>query len=119
MQELMKGENGQLPRLLVDAVNCREMVSSVEKAPAGIRYKGETKVVFKIKKSEKLAPKTGVALSVLPVAIMQIPIFPVLRSDFCPYQASRRFSLSYFTKIARGNCPGTSERPARKQETWF
>ena len=41
MQELMKGENGQLPRLLVDAVNCREMVSSVEKAPAGIRYKGE------------------------------------------------------------------------------
>nr|DAW78361.1 MAG TPA: hypothetical protein [Caudoviricetes sp.] len=42
-----------------------------------------------------------------------------MRSDFCPYQASRRFSLSYFTKIAWGNCPGTSERPARKQETWF
>ncbi len=56
MQELMK-EGGKLPHLLVDAVNCREMVSSIEKAPAGIKYKGTMKIVYKIKKTEKLAPK--------------------------------------------------------------
>lgn len=77
MQELMKGENGQLPRLLVDAVNCREMVSSVEKAPAGHRYKGETKVVFKIKKSEKLAPK-------------KLPMFSTNFSDAFKYLMMRR-----------------------------
>ncbi|MDO4165519.1 MAG: hypothetical protein Q4D56_14235 [Bacteroides sp.] len=57
MQELMRGDNGALPLLRVDEVNCRELVSSMEKAPAGIRYKGESKVVFKVKKSEKLPPK--------------------------------------------------------------
>ena len=43
--------------LLVDAMNCKEMVSSVEKAKAEIKYRGNSKVVFKVKKSEKLAPK--------------------------------------------------------------
>lgn len=89
MQELMKGENGQLPRLLVDAVNCREMVSSVEKAPAGIRYKGETKVVFKIKKSEKLAPK-------------KLPMFSTNFSDAFKYLMMRR-NWRRIVRIARGN----------------
>ena len=89
MQELMKGENGQLPRLLVDAVNCREMVSSVEKAPAGIRYKGETKVVFKIKKSEKLAPK-------------KLPMFSTNFSDAFKYLMMRR-NWRRVVRIARGN----------------
>lgn len=57
MQELMKEENPRLPLLRVDAVNCRELCSSIEKAPAGIRYNGTEKIVFKVKKSEKLAPK--------------------------------------------------------------
>lgn len=57
MQELMKEGGKKLPRLLVDAVNCKELVSSIEKAPAGIRYSGTEKIVFKVKKSEKLAPK--------------------------------------------------------------
>lgn len=62
MQELMRedadpGKRLNLPRLRVDAVNCRELVSSIEKAPAGIKYRGESKVVYKVKKSEKLAPK--------------------------------------------------------------
>lgn len=57
MQELMNGSNKALPILLIDAVNCKEMVSSVEKAPAGIKYKGKQKIVFKVKKSEKLKPK--------------------------------------------------------------
>lgn len=56
MQELM-GDKGKLPKLLVDEINCKELISSIEKAPAGIRYKGESKVIFKVKKSEKLAPK--------------------------------------------------------------
>ena len=57
MQEIMGGTNENLPILLVDAVNCKEMVSSVEKAKAEIKYRGNSKVVFKVKKSEKLAPK--------------------------------------------------------------
>ena len=89
MQELMNGENGQLPRLLVDAVNCREMVSSFEKAPAGIRYKGETKVVFKIKKSEKLAPK-------------KLPMFSTNFSDAFKYLMMRR-NWRRIVRIARGN----------------
>ena len=35
----------------------KEMISSVEKAKAEIKYRGNSKVVFKVKKSEKLAPK--------------------------------------------------------------
>lgn len=57
MQELMRGDSNRLPQLLVDVVNCKELVSSIEKAPAGIRYSGTEKIVFKVKKSEKLAPK--------------------------------------------------------------
>ena len=57
MLEFMTGDNKALPILLIDAVNCKEAVSSIEKAPAGIRYKGQQKIVYKIKKSEKLAPK--------------------------------------------------------------
>lgn len=56
MQELMSEKNPQLPILKIDTVNCRETVSSVEKAPAGIKYKGQQKIVYKIKKSEKLKP---------------------------------------------------------------
>ena len=57
MQVIMGGTNKNLPILLVDAMNCKEMVSSVEKAKAEIKYRGNSKVVFKVKKSEKLAPK--------------------------------------------------------------
>lgn len=38
-------------------MNCRETISSIEKAPAGIRYKGQQKIIYKVKKSEKLEPK--------------------------------------------------------------
>ena len=53
MQEIMGGTNKNLPILLVDAVNCKEMVSSVEKAKAEIKYRGNSKVVFKVKKYRK------------------------------------------------------------------
>lgn len=58
MQEIMGGTNKNLPILLVDAVNCKEMVSSVEKAKAEIKYRGNSKVVFKVKKSESWHQKT-------------------------------------------------------------
>lgn len=57
MQELMSGKNKQLPHLLVDAVNCREMVASVELARAEVQYRNNQKVVHKVKKSERLEPK--------------------------------------------------------------
>lgn len=53
MQMLMEGHPA-LPRLLVDAVDCKEMVSSIELARAEITYVGDAKVVRKVKKSEKL-----------------------------------------------------------------
>jgi hypothetical protein len=56
MQELMSGNNKALPTLVIDALNCRELISSIEKAPAEIKYSGQQKSVVKIKKSEKLAP---------------------------------------------------------------
>lgn len=77
MQELMKENGSKLPRLLVDAVNCKEMVSSIEKAPAGIRYSGTQKIVFKIKKSEKLAPK-------------KLPMFSTNFSDAFKYLMMRK-----------------------------
>lgn len=57
MYELMDGHNHRLPRLLVDAVNCAEMVSSIEGARAEIKYRGAQKVVAKVKRTEKLEPK--------------------------------------------------------------
>jgi hypothetical protein len=43
---------------------------------------------------------------------MQIPIFPVLRSDFCPYLGIPPFfPLSYFTKIAWAIAPGLLSGP--------
>lgn len=57
MQELMRGSNKKLPALLVDALNCPELVSSIELAKAEIRYRGDVKVVAKVKRSEKLEPR--------------------------------------------------------------
>ncbi len=57
MQELMDGKNKSLPKLLIDTANCRELVSSIEKARAEVRYVGKVKSVHKVKKSEKLAPR--------------------------------------------------------------
>lgn len=57
MHELMGGKNGNMPILQVDALNCPEMISSIELAKAEVKYRGNEKVVSKVKKSEKLAPK--------------------------------------------------------------
>ena len=57
MQQLMGEQVKGLPRLLIDTANCRELVSSMERAQADIRYIGQQKTVKKIKKSEKLPPR--------------------------------------------------------------
>lgn len=57
MQELLGGRNPRLPRLLVDELNCPEMISSIEGARATVRYRGDQKIVAKVKKSEKLEPR--------------------------------------------------------------
>lgn len=57
MHELMGGKNKRLPLLLVDALNCTEMISSIELAKAEVKYRGDVKVVTKVKKSEKLEAK--------------------------------------------------------------
>lgn len=57
MHDLMSGNNSLLPVLLVDALNCPEMISSIELARAEVKYRGNEKVVAKVKKSEKLEPK--------------------------------------------------------------
>lgn len=57
MQEFMKGDNKKLPKLLVDALNCPEMVCSIEGAKAEVKNEKGRKVVRKSKKTEKLAIK--------------------------------------------------------------
>lgn len=54
MHEMMRGDNKRLPALLVDVVNCPELVSSIELARMAVKYKGDVKIVAKVKKSEKL-----------------------------------------------------------------
>lgn len=54
MIELMTGQNKALPLLRVDALNCSEMVSSIEGAKQMVKYRGGSKIVAKVKKSEKL-----------------------------------------------------------------
>lgn len=57
MHELMRGQNRGLPQLMVDALNCPEMISSIEGAKAEVKYRGAAKVVAKVKKTEKLEAK--------------------------------------------------------------
>ncbi|MCM1450661.1 MAG: hypothetical protein NC102_00160 [Clostridium sp.] len=57
MQELLRGDNPRLPALMVDELNCPEMISSIEGARAEVKHRGKMKVVAKVKKTEKLEPK--------------------------------------------------------------
>lgn len=54
MIELLGEENPNLPKLRIDAVNCKQVKSSLEKSPARIIRKGDQKLVEKNKNSEKL-----------------------------------------------------------------
>lgn len=54
MQEILSEGNPKLPQILVDALNCPELICSIEGAKAQIKFKGERKIVAKVKSSEKL-----------------------------------------------------------------
>lgn len=54
MLQLLKEETPGLPKLRIDAINCKPVKSSMEKAPAVVKYKGKIKIVAKDKRSEKL-----------------------------------------------------------------
>lgn len=92
MQELMAGNNRGLPHLLVDALNCQEMISSIELAKAAVSYKGQVKVVAKVKKSEKLPVK-------------KLPRLSTNFSDAFKYLMMRRSWLSA-AKAASGSGSG-------------
>lgn len=92
MQEFMDGSNENLPILLADAVNCKEMVSSIEKAKAEIKYRGNSKVVLKVKKSEKLEPK-------------KLPMLSTNFSDAFKYLLMR----SNFVALLRGKKKATPD----------
>ena len=77
MHELMSGSNPALPTLKVDALNCAEMISSIELAKAEVKYRGHMKVVAKVKRSEKLTPK-------------KLPRFSTNYSDAFKYLMMRR-----------------------------
>lgn len=55
MLEMLGETNPRLPKVRVDALGCPEMISSIELAKAEIKYRGDRRVVGKVKKSEKLA----------------------------------------------------------------
>lgn len=57
MQELMREQNPRLPKLRVDVLGCPEMVSSIELAKSEVKYRGQQKVIAKVKKSEKMELK--------------------------------------------------------------
>lgn len=57
MIEYMRGDNKYLPTLLVDSVNCSELISSIEGARARVIYRGNEKIVAKVKKGERLELK--------------------------------------------------------------
>lgn len=54
MIAMCKEETPGLPKLRIDALNCKEVKSSMENAPAKIRYRKSLKITSKDKSSEKL-----------------------------------------------------------------
>jgi hypothetical protein len=77
MQEFMAGQVPGLPDLAIDECNCKELISSIEKAKAEVKYTGSVKTVYKIKKTEKLAPK-------------KLPMLSTNYSDAFKYLCMRR-----------------------------
>lgn len=91
MHELMSGKNKRLPILMVDALNCTEMISSIELAKAEVKYRGEVKIVAKVKKSEKLP-------------IKKLPRLSTNLSDAFKYLMMRR---SWLTATKAENAAGS------------
>lgn len=103
MLEMMKGDTPGLPALLIDEVNCRELVSSLEKARAEIRYTGQVKTVYKIKRSEKLAPK-------------KLPMQSTNLSDAMKYLLMRRQWLQLVRRADRNIADSAVEQWAAERK---
>ncbi len=101
MHELMRGENGRLPLLLVDVLNCPEMVCSIEGAKAEVKYRGQQKVVAKVKKTEKLEAK-------------KLPRLSTNFSDAFKYLMMRREWLN-----AAKSAPSATSGAAELAEQWM
>ena len=54
MLSMLKEDVPGLPKLRIDAVNCKEVKSSLENTPAIIKYRKNIKIVAKDKRSERL-----------------------------------------------------------------
>lgn len=54
MLTLLKEDNPALPKLRIDAINCKEVKSSLENTPAIVKYKKGVKIIAKDKRSERL-----------------------------------------------------------------
>lgn len=100
--QTMAGRNKALPRLLIDAANCRELVASIEKARAEVKYIGKVKVVHKVKKSEKLAPK-------------KLPMNSTNFSDAFKYLLMR----TEWTKLIRACTPSAIANADGAVDAWF
>ena len=87
MYTIMKGDREDLPRLMVDEKNCSELVSSLEGARAGVKYKGEQKIIYKIKKSEKLDVKKLPRLS---TNLSDAFKYLIMRKDWLKASKARR-----------------------------
>lgn len=94
MRELLSGDNKVLPSLIIDALNCPELISSIEHAKAYVKYRGNVKVVSKIKKSEKLSEK-------------KLPKFSTNYSDAFKYLMMRKNWLAAIRK--KNVSPGSSD----------
>lgn len=76
--EIMGGQNKKLPKLLIDGHNCKCLKSSLENAPRGTKTNRKgTKLLIKVKKSEKLP-------------LGQLPMFSTNFSDAFKYYICRR-----------------------------
>jgi len=76
--DMMRGDNEKLPKLLIDANNCKCLKSSMEKAPRKVKENAKgIKVVVKVKTSEKLP-------------LRLLPLFSTNFSDAFKYLVCRR-----------------------------
>lgn len=95
MLDLMGEKNKALPLLRVDAVNCSDMVSSIERARQIVRYRGTAKIVAKDKRTEKLP-------------LQKLPRLSTNYSDAFKYLMMRRQWVNALRPVAVLNAASTA-----------
>lgn len=100
MIPLMAGKTPGLPLLLVDALNCPELISSIEGAKVIIKYRGDKKMVLKDKRNEKLD-------------IKKLPRLSTNLSDAFKYLMMRSEWRNIVNSSAQGEGSGADEAAER------